>query len=224
MLVAAASSSVACATRSTRAFSHLSTPRLGAPSAARVDGSSQLSRRAALGGALALGLVPTRSLAAFPKLFGPTVEVLAQPKVSPSCAVLRARPSARAALTQPAHPRPAPRTRQACQSRTLRDDFVRVRYEGRRQDGTPVDVRYRDRDLVFQLGDAFYLPGFSQALTGVCTGATYRLSWGGAPALSEAEQAVLPPGTPIVYDVQLLRCARARVRARTCPTAAGTSV
>ncbi|KAJ1624907.1 hypothetical protein T492DRAFT_881011 [Pavlovales sp. CCMP2436] len=90
---------------------------------------------------------------------------------------------------------------QVCQARTIKDDFVSVRYVGKVGE-IVVDDRYATTPLVFQLG-AFYLPGFDEALTKQCVKSTLRLTWQRAPSINWGP--VPPPAGPLVYDVTIDR-------------------
>jgi hypothetical protein len=88
-----------------------------------------------------------------------------------------------------------------CQGRCREQDFVVVRYVGRRADGTPFDTRYAETPLIYELG-GFYLPGVDKALEGSCVGSRLRLSWASSPPVGD--EAKLPTGTPIELELELL--------------------
>ena len=91
-----------------------------------------------------------------------------------------------------------------CQGRCQDQDFVVIRYIGRRLDSTtPFDSRYAKRPLVYELG-SFYLPGVDESIEGACVGSKLKLSWARCPDLGPEYAALLPPGTPIEMDVELL--------------------
>ena len=92
-----------------------------------------------------------------------------------------------------------------CQGRCADQDFVVVRYTGRRlSDGAPFDDRYAEQPLTFELG-SFYLPGMDEALEGACCGTKLRLKWRQSPSLGSAEwDRLLPPGTPIQIDLEIV--------------------
>jgi len=95
-------------------------------------------------------------------------------------------------------------TPNVCQGRCREQDFVVVRYVGRRANGGPVfDNRYAQQPLVFELG-SFYLPGVDAALEGACAGSIFRFTWSGSPSLGAEAEAVLPAGTPIELELELL--------------------
>jgi hypothetical protein len=91
-----------------------------------------------------------------------------------------------------------------CAGRCRDQDFVVVRYVGKRGDGTVFDDRYAQQPLVYELG-SFYLPGVDEALEGACAGSTFRFSWVSSPSLGTPEMdAKLAPGTPIEMELELL--------------------
>mmetsp|Transcript_7203 Transcript_7203/g.15962 ORF Transcript_7203/g.15962 Transcript_7203/m.15962 type:complete len:227 (+) Transcript_7203:235-915(+) len=92
---------------------------------------------------------------------------------------------------------------EVCQGRTRLQDFVVVRYTGRFADGRPFDERYSKQPLVYELG-SFYLPGFDEALEGMCVGSKFRISWASSPRLRPEDEALLPRGSSIDFDVELL--------------------
>ena len=96
-------------------------------------------------------------------------------------------------------------TPSVCQGRCADQDFVVVRYTGRRlTDGTLFDDRYAQKPLTFEVG-SFYLPGVDEALEGACCGTKLRLKWKQSPSLGSAEWArLLPPGTPIQVDMEIV--------------------
>ena len=79
-----------------------------------------------------------------------------------------------------------------------------MRYVGRFANGTAFDARYAEEPLTCEIG-AFYLPGVDAALDGRCVGSTLRLRWEQSPPLARpSDAALLPAGSPIVLDVELL--------------------
>ena len=89
-----------------------------------------------------------------------------------------------------------------CQGRCREQDFVAVRYVGRRaRGGTVFDDRYAQRPLIYELG-SFYLPGVDEELDGACVGSKWRFSWVSSPSLDK--DSVLPPGTPIEMELELV--------------------
>jgi len=91
-----------------------------------------------------------------------------------------------------------------CQGRCRDQDFIVVRYIGRRSDsGAVFDERYAKQPLVYELG-SFYMPGVDDALIGACVGEKYRLTWMSSPSLGADANSLLPPGTPIEMELELL--------------------
>ena len=91
-----------------------------------------------------------------------------------------------------------------CQARLRDQDFAVVRYTGRFSNGTTFDTRYAKDPLTFEVG-AFYLPGVDAALEGTCVGSKLRFSWQSSPVPVDAADAqVLPPGSSIVIDMDVL--------------------
>ena len=90
-----------------------------------------------------------------------------------------------------------------CQGRCLDQDFVAVRYTARRTGGAPFDTRYAERPLIYELG-SFYLPGVDKSLEGTCVGSKLKMSWASSPDLGAQYASVLPPGTPIELELELV--------------------
>ena len=91
-----------------------------------------------------------------------------------------------------------------CQGRTKAQDFVVVRYVGRRTDnGQIFDDRYAKKPLCYELG-SFYLPGVDEGLTARCVGSKFKFTWGSSPDLGREYASVLPPGVPIELELELV--------------------
>ena len=83
-----------------------------------------------------------------------------------------------------------------CQARIRDQDFAVVRYVCRFADGTPFDVRYAERPLIYEVGN-FYLPGVDEAIAGACVGTKLLLTWKSSPSLGPEFEQALPKGSAI---------------------------
>ena len=91
-----------------------------------------------------------------------------------------------------------------CQGRCREQDFVCIKYVGRLTDtGKVFDERYAQKPLIYELG-SFYLPGLDKGLKDVCVGTKLRFTWARSPALGPEFEAVLPAGSPIELQVELV--------------------
>ena len=93
-------------------------------------------------------------------------------------------------------------TPEICQGRCREQDFVVVRYIGRRADGTAFDDRYATRPLIYELS-SFYLPGVDTGLDGACVGSRLKFTWPRGVDLGPAYASVLPPNAPITLELEL---------------------
>ena len=131
---------------------------------------------------------------------GPSVQVVSEPSICQARCRDQVRPGARPTRTSHSPFDCAPRTRRAAPAQ----DFVVMRYTGRFTNGTIFDARYADQPLTCEIG-AFYLPGVDRALTNRCVGTTLQLRWEQSPPLARpSDAALLPAGSPVVLDVELL--------------------
>ena len=119
--------------------------------------------------------------------------------------LLAASPGPREALAAEFTPRvDVLSTPDICQGRCKDQDFVCIKYVGRRTDtGKVFDERYAQRPLIFELGN-FYLPGLDKSLKDACVGTKLRVTWARSPPLGEEFEALLPAGSPIELQVELV--------------------
>lgn len=90
-----------------------------------------------------------------------------------------------------------------CQGRCREQDFVVVKYVGRRADGTAFDNRYEQQPLIYELG-GFYLPGVDSGLDGACVGTKLRYTWPNGVNLGFPYIEKLPAGEPISLELELV--------------------
>ena len=95
-------------------------------------------------------------------------------------------------------------TPETCQGRCKEQDFVCIKYVGKRIDtGKVFDDRYAQRPLIYELG-SFYIPGVDAALENSCVGNRLKLTWVQSPPLGAEFEELLPAGTPIELDIELV--------------------
>ena len=127
--------------------------------------------------------IPRRALlaATAPLLIGPA---------TPSQALAAGRPRVQV-LSQPS----------LCQARCQDQDYVVVKYVGRRTNGIVFDDRYATRPVVYELG-SFYLPGVDDVLEGSCVGSRFKFTWPSSPPLGDEQ--LLPANTPIELELEVV--------------------
>ena len=95
-------------------------------------------------------------------------------------------------------------TPELCQARCRDQDFVAIKYIGRRTDtGAIFDDRYAKQPLIFEIG-SFYLPDVDAGLESACVGSKLRFFWPRSPPLGAEFEAALPAGTPIELELELV--------------------
>ena len=85
-------------------------------------------------------------------------------------------------------------------------DRVSVHYDGRLVDGTRFDnSRERGQAFVFRLGDGRVIRGWEIGIQGMKEGGTRRLTIPPEYAYGNRDLGIIPPGSTLVFDVELLR-------------------
>ena len=85
-------------------------------------------------------------------------------------------------------------------------DRVSVHYDGRLVDGTRFDSsRERGQAFVFRLGEGRVIRGWEIGIQGMKEGGTRRLTIPPEYAYGNRDLGIIPPGSTLVFDVELLR-------------------
>ena len=85
-------------------------------------------------------------------------------------------------------------------------DSVEVKYTGRLLSGKIFDSSAKaGRNLRYRTGSGNFLKAWDQAITSMPEGSTARLVLSSANAFGRSTAAPVPPGSPVVFDIELVR-------------------
>ncbi len=82
---------------------------------------------------------------------------------------------------------------------------VSINYSGKLMDGTVFDASAKNNPLTFQLGKGEVIPGLDIGITHMSPGAKATLIIPSKLAYGDKYAGIIPPYTPIVYDIELIQ-------------------